>query len=153
MLGLRYKSVNFGAGKSPGSPNWYSTIARGGRSPRYRPAISCVGHQMYVYPSFCEVFRRSAQLTFLNNATLHQVISSFGALSEPVVSSYTRQILQGLDYLHKHCIVHRGASHPQHFRVTKPPGLPPQWWFRCVMSTRNLTFSLFIVHPTLKPKP
>jgi hypothetical protein len=26
MLGVRYQSVNFGAGKSPGSPNWWAQI-------------------------------------------------------------------------------------------------------------------------------
>jgi hypothetical protein len=42
--------------------------------------------------------------------SIASVISNFGALNEQVVRSYTRQILQGLDYLHKHCIVHRDVK-------------------------------------------
>jgi len=52
----------------------------------------------------------SVLVEYCAGGSIASVISSFGALSEPVVSSYTRQILQGLDYLHKHCIVHRDVK-------------------------------------------
>jgi len=52
----------------------------------------------------------SVLVEYCAGGSIASVILSFGALSEPVVSSYTRQILQGLDYLHKHCIVHRDVK-------------------------------------------
>lgn len=45
-----------------------------------------------------------------HDSSIASVISNFGALNEKVVRAYTRQILSGLDYLHKHCIVHRDVK-------------------------------------------
>lgn len=52
----------------------------------------------------------SVLVEYCAGGSIASVISKFGALSEPVVRSYTRQILSGLDYLHSHCIVHRDVK-------------------------------------------
>jgi hypothetical protein len=52
----------------------------------------------------------SVLVEYCAGGSIASVISKFGALSESVVRSYTRQILAGLDYLHSHCIVHRDVK-------------------------------------------
>ena len=52
----------------------------------------------------------SVLVEYCAGGSIASVISKFGALSESVVRSYTRQILAGLDYLHAHCIVHRDVK-------------------------------------------
>ena len=39
-----------------------------------------------------------------------QILDEFGALSYLNVRSYTFQIVAGLDYLHRHCVVHRDVK-------------------------------------------
>jgi len=52
----------------------------------------------------------SVLVEYCAGGSIASVIQTFGALNEQVVRSYTRQILVGLDYLHKHCIVHRDVK-------------------------------------------
>ena len=39
--------------------------------------------------------------------SISRLLSNFGAFREPVIESYSRQILQGLSYLHMHHTMHR----------------------------------------------
>ncbi len=45
-------------------------------------------------------------LEYVSGGSIAQLISNFGALDEPVVRKYTRQIVVGLDFLHDKGIVH-----------------------------------------------
>ena len=49
-------------------------------------------------------------MEFCPGGSLSSVLSKFGALDDDVARSYTGQILCGLAYLHRHCIVHRCLS-------------------------------------------
>ena len=45
---------------------------------------------------------------FILQGSLHQLLSSTGkSLSEPLTKKYTKQILEGVAYLHEHKIIHR----------------------------------------------
>jgi mitogen-activated protein kinase kinase kinase len=46
-------------------------------------------------------------LEYVPGGSISSVVSKFGALSEPLMKVYARQILQGLRYLHANGIVHR----------------------------------------------
>jgi serine/threonine protein kinase len=49
-------------------------------------------------------------MEYCPGGSLSSVLAKFGALDDDVARNYTGQILCGLDYLHRHCIVHRFAS-------------------------------------------
>jgi len=44
---------------------------------------------------------------YVPGGSIRSLLQRFGPLSEPIVRTYTRQILMGLEYLHAHSIVHR----------------------------------------------
>ena len=46
-------------------------------------------------------------LEFVPGGSIASLLGKFGAFAERVVAVYTRQILEGLDYLHRHQIMHR----------------------------------------------
>lgn len=49
-------------------------------------------------------------LTFASvsfRGSLSQHLSKFGQFQEPVIRNYTRQLLEGLQYLHENHILHR----------------------------------------------
>ena len=46
-------------------------------------------------------------LEYAPGGSLKSLIDKFGLLEEPVTKSYTRQLLLGLEYLHRHGIAHR----------------------------------------------
>jgi serine/threonine protein kinase len=46
-------------------------------------------------------------LEYVPGGSLAQVIERFGRLDETVIRIYTKQLLEGLSYLHKHRVVHR----------------------------------------------
>ncbi|KAJ6239144.1 mitogen-activated protein kinase kinase kinase a [Anaeramoeba flamelloides] len=46
-------------------------------------------------------------LEYIPGGSLSSLLSRFGGLEESVIQLYTRQILQGLKYLHNHSILHR----------------------------------------------
>jgi serine/threonine protein kinase len=46
-------------------------------------------------------------LEYLPGGSIKSLISRFGRLDEGVASLYTRQILEGLAYLHKNGVIHR----------------------------------------------
>lgn len=48
-------------------------------------------------------------LEYVPGGSIAAVLQKFGSLSEAAVRAYTKQILQGLAYLHAHQIMHRGA--------------------------------------------
>eukprot|EP01105_Mastigella_eilhardi_P015736 TRINITY_DN35_c0_g2_i1.p1 TRINITY_DN35_c0_g2~~TRINITY_DN35_c0_g2_i1.p1 ORF type:complete len:350 (-),score=87.15 TRINITY_DN35_c0_g2_i1:1033-2082(-) len=50
-------------------------------------------------------------MEYIPSGSIASLLRKFGKFSEPVVRVYTRQILNGLRYLHNHHIVHRGGAH------------------------------------------
>ncbi|XP_005390813.1 PREDICTED: mitogen-activated protein kinase kinase kinase 19 isoform X2 [Chinchilla lanigera] len=46
-------------------------------------------------------------MEFVPGGSISSIISRFGPLPEMVVCKYTKQILQGVAYLHENCVVHR----------------------------------------------
>jgi len=46
-------------------------------------------------------------LEYISGGSLRQLLNRIGKLDENVVRVYTRQILEGLDYLHENGIIHR----------------------------------------------
>lgn len=46
-------------------------------------------------------------LEFVPGGSLDALIAKFGKLSERIAAIYTKQILEGLAYLHSHNIIHR----------------------------------------------
>lgn len=46
-------------------------------------------------------------LEYVNGGSIGTVLRTHGAFPEPVVRSFTRQILLGLEYLHNKNILHR----------------------------------------------
>ncbi len=47
-------------------------------------------------------------LEYVPGGSISSLLAKFGKFSESVIRLYTKQILTGLDYLHKHHIIHRG---------------------------------------------
>ena len=41
--------------------------------------------------------------------TIASVIQKYGKLNETLIKVYTRQILEGLEYLHARNVIHRGS--------------------------------------------
>lgn len=50
----------------------------------------------------------------MSGGSLSSLITYFGPLKEPTIRLYTEQILQGLAYLHRNGIVHRGTLPASH---------------------------------------
>ncbi|CAI2381809.1 unnamed protein product [Moneuplotes crassus] len=46
-------------------------------------------------------------LEYFGEGSLESLLNLYGKLREPVISNYTKQILQGLEYLHSNNIIHR----------------------------------------------
>ncbi|KAH9304474.1 hypothetical protein KI387_008878 [Taxus chinensis] len=46
-------------------------------------------------------------LEFVPGGSISSLLGKFGSFTEPVIRMYTKQLLQGLEYLHKHGIMHR----------------------------------------------
>jgi serine/threonine protein kinase len=46
-------------------------------------------------------------MEFIPGGSLKSILDQFGALHDRLAASYTRQILRGLQYLHRHGIIHR----------------------------------------------
>lgn len=46
-------------------------------------------------------------VNFLSQGSIKDQLKSYGALTENVTRRYTRQILEGVSYLHSNMIVHR----------------------------------------------
>lgn len=55
---------------------------------------------------FCQSLR-SARVVFSRQGSIKDQLKAYGALTENVTRKYTRQILQGVFYLHSNMIVHR----------------------------------------------
>ncbi|KAL4312855.1 hypothetical protein GQ457_01G028420 [Hibiscus cannabinus] len=49
----------------------------------------------------------SVYLEFVSGGSIHKLLGEYGSFKEPVIRSYTRQILSGLAYLHGRNTVHR----------------------------------------------
>ena len=60
----------------------------------YKGACISGGH-LYMLMEMCD------------GGSIASILARFGALDEGLASRYTRQILSGLAYLHRHCIIHR----------------------------------------------
>ena len=46
-------------------------------------------------------------LEYVPGGSISSLLAKFGGFSESVIKVYTRQILSGLEYLHRHHIIHR----------------------------------------------
>lgn len=46
-------------------------------------------------------------LEYVSGGSIHKLLQEYGEFSEPVIRSYTQQILSGLAYLHGKATVHR----------------------------------------------
>lgn len=56
---------------------------------------------------------------WMPGGSVSHLLETYGAFSEPVMTSYTQQILMGLAYLHEHGILHRdmkGQCKEPHFQ-------------------------------------
>ena len=51
-------------------------------------------------------------MEFCSGGSLATILAKFGTLDDVVARRYTSQILSGLEYLHRHCIVHRDIKCP-----------------------------------------
>jgi serine/threonine protein kinase len=49
----------------------------------------------------------SIYLEYVSGGSIHKLLREYGPFREPVIRSYTRQILSGLAYLHGRNTVHR----------------------------------------------
>lgn len=49
----------------------------------------------------------SVYLEYVSGGSIHKLLDEYGPFKEPVIRSYTRQILSGLAYLHARNTVHR----------------------------------------------
>eukprot|EP01012_Entosiphon_sulcatum_P009404 TRINITY_DN15276_c0_g1_i1.p1 TRINITY_DN15276_c0_g1~~TRINITY_DN15276_c0_g1_i1.p1 ORF type:complete len:390 (-),score=44.64 TRINITY_DN15276_c0_g1_i1:31-1200(-) len=49
-------------------------------------------------------------MEYLSGGSLQAILQEFNCISEPAVGAYSRQILEGLRYLHEHGIVHRDVK-------------------------------------------
>jgi len=47
-------------------------------------------------------------LEYMPGGSISSVIEKYGKLNELVIRKYTKQILEGLEYLHAHNVIHRG---------------------------------------------
>lgn len=57
-------------------------------------------------------------MQFVPGGSIASVLARFGALEEEVFCNYTRQILEGVEYLHDNDVIHRsvGVVMPTQFR-------------------------------------
>lgn len=70
------------------------------RTLRHRHVVSYVGtHTMET--SFNII------MEFCPGGSVASLLNSFGAFPEPVLAQYTRQIVEGLAYIHEHAVMHR----------------------------------------------
>ena len=49
-------------------------------------------------------------MQFVPGGSIANVLARFGALEEEVFCNYTKQILEGVEYLHQNDVIHRCAS-------------------------------------------
>jgi len=49
-------------------------------------------------------------MQFVPGGSIANVLARFGALEEEVFCNYTKQILEGVEYLHQNNVIHRLAS-------------------------------------------
>ena len=73
-----------------------------------------VNHRSLCHPfivQFKEVFVTDTHLgvamEYVSGGSIHSLLQRFGSFGESVIRVYTRQILLGLEYLHRHQIMHR----------------------------------------------
>ncbi len=59
------------------------------------------------YGAFVDQDFLKIYLEFVDGGSIYSLLKSTGPLSNDVVASFTRQICEGLEYLHSHNIIHR----------------------------------------------
>ena len=52
-------------------------------------------------------------LEYIPGGSISSIIEKYGKLNENIIKKYTKQILEGLEYLHAHSIIHRGRQNHQ----------------------------------------
>lgn len=52
----------------------------------------------------------SIYMQFVPGGSIASVLARFGALEEKVFCLYTKQILEGVEYLHQNDVIHRSAQ-------------------------------------------
>mmetsp|Transcript_10913 Transcript_10913/g.20752 ORF Transcript_10913/g.20752 Transcript_10913/m.20752 type:complete len:581 (+) Transcript_10913:82-1824(+) len=76
------------------------------RSISFPYVVKYLGCQLFP-PSKKEAGSLDIFLEFVPGGSIASVLSNFGSFEESLVRHYTRQVLLGLEYLHRHNIVHR----------------------------------------------
>lgn len=58
-------------------------------------------------------------IEFMPGGSVHDQLKQYGPISEPIAAKYTRQVLEGLAFLHKNVIVHRDIKAANVLRDTQ----------------------------------
>ena len=53
-------------------------------------------------------------LEFVAGGSISSLIARYGKFNETLIRVYTRQILEGLEYLHANRLIHRGEDNTKH---------------------------------------
>jgi len=100
------------------------------RSLRHENIVRYLGTQVTDTNTIC-IF-----LEFVSGGSLSSVLSKFGPLTESVIRVYTKQVLTGLEYLHKNGIIHRDIKGAN--ILVDPAGTVKLTDFGCAKAIRGL---------------